>query len=490
MSDNMKTRNVGVDELFDILYIDGNKFNKGAELVSSRLPPKEITICSDANNEIKQSIIFYDFLIKLSNTHCKAIEKKEDKLVFKSKLILKNITFEKEATFKNIDFEKEVIFKNIVFEKEVIFKDIIFEKEVIFKDIIFKNKLNEVTSDTEVKKGTIFEKVTFKESVDFKETEFNETSFNFVVFTGEADFKRAKFYDDISFEYTTFKKRGAFAGITLQKNISFRCLVLNDKSHIYFRNTTEDIDKKLYKNKKISICDTVINGRIDFNNNMIGIIDLSGSVVIGSGTLNMIKFDPKCEDYQTATILKNEEIKKNNIIKALEYKAEEKKLYAKDLYDKYLEMKKSPKNSDNKKWQNRFERLSIWLSKISNNHGQDWMKAVRFTFIGAFGCFLLFYCLAPLDISDLYYCLLTSLGTDLKECFNSCEIARWNNFIPEFFKYLIPTNYSLLNIYLDNAVSAWYYKALASSVYILGKIWVGYGIFEIIEAFRKFNKIS
>ena len=63
-------------------------------------------------------------------------------------------------------------------------------------------------------------------------------------------------------------------------------------------------------------------------------------------------------------------------------------------------------------------------------------------------------------------------------------------FFPEFFKYLIPTDYKLLVKFMDNSQVYWLVKSLGASIYIAGKIWIAYGAFEIIEAFRKFNKIS
>ena len=395
MSKDSKVSN----QLGNVTSIDPTKTKA---VFDSRYSSYEIIIGKDDTSTINEPIT-YNSLVVFSDPVSISVKSNDNKLVFNNKVIIKNIVFEKEVTFEDIIFEHEVLFENITFNMKVTFKKVVFKKGVDFKSTIFKN-----------------------------------ADFDFVVFNGEADFKKATFNNDISFKYTTFKERGAFAEITLIENISFECLVLNDKSHIYFRNTTEKIDTGLYKNKKISIRDTVINGRIDFNNNKIGIIDLRGSVVIGSGTINMIDFNPKCENHQTATVLKNEAIKRNDIIKALEYKAEEKNLYAKALKHHAKEKIKSifkktnqlaDKNTSNFKgvqWIS--EILSILLSRVSNNHGQNWGQALIVTFFVGLIFFLLFYlvyillacqlilkkllhrltflCLYTLKISSIYFQIL------------------------------------------------------------------------------------
>ena len=63
-------------------------------------------------------------------------------------------------------------------------------------------------------------------------------------------------------------------------------------------------------------------------------------------------------------------------------------------------------------------------------------------------------------------------------------------FLPEFFKYLIPTDSKLLVKFMDSSQAHWGFKSIGGSLYLLGKALIAYGVFEIIEAFRKFNKIS
>ncbi len=389
---------------------------------------------------------------------------------FKNKVHFNEATFIKNASFQWVKFQ-EIDSSKTIFKGDVTFDNIEFEDTVSFEGAEFQQELK-------------FNRVEFKQEADFQEAVFNKTSFDFAKFKKDVDFKRSKFNGDISFTYTTFMNNGAFADIPLLKTISFYGILLNDKSHIYFYETNKDLKDSDIKDSKITITNTVINGRIDFNSDNIKTIDLKGSDIIGLGTLNLMGFDPKCENYQTATILKNEAIKRNNIIKALEYKAEEKKLYAKALKhhakEKIKSIFKKTNQPDDKNIANIkgvqwiSEILSILLSRISNNHGQNWIRAVIFT-IGIWIIFFgIFYAIVPAGVLNI----------------NQKELTVFNLFAPEFFKYLIPTDYKLLVKYVDYSEMSSWLKALGASVYFVGKIFIAYGVFETIEAFRKFNKIS
>ena len=229
------------------------------------------------------------------------------------------------------------------------------------------------------------------------------------------------------------------------------------------------------------------------------------------GILNRINLKAYPSNSDTACILKNEELKKNNTIKALKFKAIEKDLYTEEL-----------KNKKDKSIQNWAEIASLKISKLSNNHGQNWFRAVGFTLGFGFlffslsqailtntlmpmsffiymlsicGIYLKLFlnCLIPLFRSNKKY--ITFFNCFIKIIFFIIFNILMSNFIDinvffiSYFSYLNPTNFDLLknmslNIYCyPNTIA----NIISIVFYFLGKISVGYGIFEIIQAFRKLN---
>ncbi|MGL5955336.1 MAG: hypothetical protein ACRC0X_01835 [Brevinema sp.] len=169
---------------------------------------------------------------------------------------------------------------------------------------------------------------------------------------------------------------------------------------------------------------------------------------IVAGILSRVDFNPECANYQTATLLKNEELKRNNLIEALKYQAIEKNLYNKTFL-----------------WRENFgEKLSILLSKNFHNHGQSWLRALGWTL----GIWIFSFISFKVHICDLLN-------------------FKWfhGSFVAEMLGYLVPTDYTLLQDYLNQTDLMWYWRLGGFFFYMLGKVFVPYGIFETVRAFRK-----
>ena len=382
-----------------------------------------------------------------------------------------------------------------------------------------------------------FSQSTFTKRAEFVESEIYNCNFSFAEFKNKADFSYANFRGkNKKFEYIHFKDRGAFYGAFFEENPVFHNLILEKDSHLYFgqlnkiheykkkhetdakfktRREKEKQEGKTEKDIRINtftIKNTIINGRLDFNEDNITTLDMKGSIVVG--TLSRVLFDPICANWETATLLKNEELKQNNLIKALGYKAEEKDLYEYELWIQLnnknwfmslllilyvlllpialplsiIKIFVTPKNYNTqeipltKKSGIKLitEWLSLWIGKVSNNHGQSWGQGIFFTAGVWFVCFGMFY-LPSLLIAfhDKNYLML------LWDTLNS------NVFFANILDYLNPTNYTVLKEYF---VSKTWYMRISEIIgmfwFLLGKALVPYGIFEVVQAFRKYNKID
>ena len=305
--------------------------------------------------------------------------------------------------------------------------------------------------------------------IDFNYTTFSKkVDFYNIAFIGIVFFWDTTFNQDITFRYTTFEqdlifqeiifnRKALFLNIKFKQTIEFNGITMNmDINNLIFNNIYSDnlIRKHFYtpKDSTIAITNTVINGRIDFNYVHIAKLDLQGSNV--TGILNRINLKAKSKNWETACILKNEELKRNNTKQALEYHAEEKDLHRKDSW----------KNHKYGEW------LSLLLSKIVNNHGQSWFQAFCFTLVVWILCFSIFYLPNPCKYW-YYWVYLFEKGI----------------YTAELFQYFVPTNYDQIIEYVKISELDLPIKFGGVLAYILGKIFVPYGIFEIIKAFRKYR---
>ncbi|MGL4986937.1 MAG: pentapeptide repeat-containing protein, partial [Treponemataceae bacterium] len=373
-------------------------------------------------------------------------------------------------TIGSFEITQETTIENGLFENISIEKK--FELgEVTLQHTIFKNcKIKAWTQQrkpktTPSKLANIkFDNTEFMDEANFSGEIFTNCRFYKSIFNSKAYFNNVKFKKHTSFSYTEFNTASFFKA-QFSDNPTFENIILKPESHLYFGyvNSSDKETERKNKNLKaieiIMIKNTIINGRLDFNNDNIEVLDLQGTVIAGS--LSRVGFNAKCANYQTATILKNEELKINNLIKALEYKAEEK-----DLYNKHL------------KWSVNtfFDKTALWLSKVVNNHGQNWIRGVCFTLCVWILPFVLFYLPSPFTIQRSWLVKV-------------CYAVQSGELFSKMFEFINPTNYEILSDYLQDLDVPVVIKIFGTLCYIFGKIFVPYGVYETIVAFKKYNKI-
>ena len=146
------------------------------------------------------------------------------------------------------------------------------------------------------------------------------------------------------------------------------------------------------------------------------------------------------------------------------------KEYALKYKDKEIEMhKKELLNKPNKTSKDWFDIISISLSSLYSNNGQNWGKSLFMTIFITFVFFNIFYLpdLSKSNIEPYFY----------KDYF-SCLI-----------KYFIPTDYEQIKYYADASVRVnIFVKVFGVIIYFVGKIMFWYGSVQTVQAFRKFSK--
>jgi hypothetical protein len=147
--------------------------------------------------------------------------------------------------------------------------------------------------------------------------------------------------------------------------------------------------------------------------------------------------------------------KQGDNIRALEYGSRELEAHYKTL--KWL----SP---------NFFQKLNLWLNDISNNFGRNWIRGGVFSFCVGF----LFFCLL-LIATDKYSWGLPSFNFDL---------------LPAYLKFMNPLRFFELeqlfkNTPMEEAIKL---NGLSYLADFGGRIFVAYGYYQTIQAFRRFGR--
>ena len=357
-----------------------------------------------------------------------------------------------------------------------------------------------------------FRGVTFYKKVSFYENKFiEEIKFDNVIFYKEVDFLGAYFYKKVSFSGTyfhdyvclssSFYDEVSFYGITIKKEMYFGThnekintvifsdiIFENQKSMLYIGN--------INKVNNFSFVHTAINGQVELNDIEINEADFKGSVING-GLINPVNFKVhKFTNRESALFLKQQAYARNNAIDALEYKAKEVEKHKEDLI-------KDWKNNKNLKTFG--DILSIELSSLYSDNGQNWIKAfictilfpsVFFTisyniyniafFIFVIDLFIFILCDNTKITKYIFYSFIVYLIISFLYMFNDNSHL---NFIKELFSFLTPTNFN--QIILDKTNESYIYKdhtIIRAISYFLGKIAFWYGSVQTVQAFRKFAK--
>ena len=302
-----------------------------------------------------------------------------------------------------------------------------------------------------------FQYIRFKENVSIQSIIFNEeVYFSNINSSGDFYFRNNEFKNNCYFDDIILNKNSYFNGCTFYKQININPFYLNciDFSNLKLRDGL--YISCLTKIHKLYFNNVNINTKIDFYNIEVEEADFKGSV-INVGLINPVNFKVhKFANRESALFLKQQAYASNNAIDALQYKAQEVELHKDELIKK--------KDKTYKDWA---DILSIQLSSLYSDNGQNWVKALFMTiFITAF-CFTIFYIpdLTKANIIRLYY----------------------KNWFPELIKYFIPTDYSLIIAYAASKLNL-FLKTFGVLVYFLGKVLFWYGSVQTVQAFRKFSK--
>ncbi len=272
-----------------------------------------------------------------------------------------------------------------------------------------------------------FKNITVLSNLSFEECSFEECFFDNSNFTGEVNFLNC-----------LFNKFASFQNLVSQNSSSF---------HIKKSKFIERVNFNNSKFHKLEINDNNFK-ELTFQDSQFNSISIDRTTFEKNVLFDDIQIT-NINDCNRRTIrtIKQEIQKAENRIDFNRFKNYEMATYYKEL-----------------SWKKNFVDKSIlYMTKISTDFGNSWTKALGFTLLSALLFFTLFF------INENY--------------FNSFDLKNWTQFTSGYFRFFLVTDfYNPLEtdrVYLTNPLS-WL-------IFVFGKIVIAFGIYEMIQSFRKFK---
>jgi hypothetical protein len=336
-------------------------------------------------------------------------------------------------TFNSI---QHYIFDNCCFQEEIIITDT-FEKKLTFQNKCIINGLD-------------FSDATFKSNIRFYECSFKtKCSFKNTKFTDLIDFWNSTFYIPMLFFKTDFLSTTVFSACHFRENVLFTYSLFKEK--VIFRGATFD--------KGLDISLAINSGEYNFFN--VTLNNFKSSKHLNEGHyIDMIANDtiPTINKKETFRIIKQHFKSNGDDLEYVKYvRLEKKPIY--EMISRNLATTKRTKFYNYFHFS--FDLFSLILNKVSNNNRNSYLLGILFTIsVGLF-----FFTSSLLSLPYFYFEL---------------NPYRWQmlDFWKFYLTFMNPTHDVKL---FDNlSPNGWTYFWQT-----WGRIFVGYGIYQTVQAFRK-----
>jgi hypothetical protein len=382
---------------------------------------------------IENAIIDYDINLRISDDTIRKLRFNSgqteseygivDHSTWSCNLEFLNTTFKK-TIYSSGDEKDALVFDGCEFYNELRFRDIKFAEKIKFKNCTFHSKQS-------------FQNIIFKNDIEFFNCEFKKVViFYKVQFEKNINLTSSTFHENLLFSYSKFSGLGVFNRVIFKSGLDLSIATFN--KYLTFFETKIDN----FSSEKIDIHEE----RHFRTGNSRRRYDIS---VTGSGKI------PTLNKRETFRIIKHQLHKEGNNIDAFRYNSLEKQAYQQQLIEQ------------NKNWFNNQDSLMFSLNNLSNKHKNSWLRGIGFTASTA----IIFYIISIFTTGQFYLTLDDFIPTLNKNA--SALIVFLNpthnpNFIKDIFEI----------------------KSLNAGYYIfdfIGRIFIGYGIYQTVQAFRKFR---
>ncbi|GIJ94923.1 hypothetical protein CAPN002_21410 [Capnocytophaga stomatis] len=307
--------------------------------------------------------------------------------------------------------------------------------------------------------STKFWKVKFSSLAYFIEALFySETNFNHSKFENIVDFSNAIFKKEIQFYSTSFLDRAIFSYAFFEQETQFLYCKVISNTFLTFEGAnfkkSLDISRSNFHYSNLRFWNIKIEGDENLSQYEKYINDFKDTNKIENKDKKYQKLRPSlyAKIRETYRIIKNAFYKEDNRIEGLEFYKREMAVYEKELKEKSF-------------WHK--DRFMLLLNKISNNYGTSWSRGLLFTITVAF---------------IFYLCILISLHNSLEWDIRSLDA--WDNFLKHFLEVINVTRWKDIEPFGVEL------NGLAYLFLFIGRIFIGYGYYQTIQAFRKYGKSS
>ena len=276
----------------------------------------------------------------------------------------------------------------------------------------------------------------FENKIRFRLCEFERIYMNNVTFNEYLEFYNCLFFGKAIISKCSFNENVVFTKSTFHSNCLFTYSNF-EKLGIFSRAKFHDKHKNP---TALDLSQAIINGQLIFFDTILGdykAFKIDSDSISFDKTISEGDVIPMQNKRETFRIIKHQLLQQNNVIEAEKYDKLEKQTL---LYETY-------KNFKIKNMSNLFLLL---LNKYSNNYKTSWLYALIFT----------------LSVAFISHSILS-----ISESNDFCDGLK-------FIKLLNPTDFS----FYSDAHSGKIY-----TVYFVAKIFIGFGIYQLIQAFRKYR---
>lgn len=316
---------------------------------------------------------------------------------------------------------------------------------------------------------------------NFIESRCNNILFQSNIFTGEFWFfknqlnqnSRSFLFDDCTFEKvnfseTTFSLSSEFSNCKFYKTSIFHNIYSRVNSNIIIESCLFEkfVQFNYASLNKLGIDNTKFNEVVSFQEINLNIISIDRTIFEKTALFDEIQINniEKC-DTRTLRLIKQQLQKVENKIDFNRFRVYEFNAYKKDIDEKLIKLKKKEKTKQIKNEINYLKRdkFILFISDLVSEYGTNWIRSLCFTLISGF----------------IFYLLLFVNENHSK----SFDFSNYNEFLTGIFRFFLVTDFynPLINerIYLTNSFS-WL-------IFIFGKILITFGIYEMVQSFRKFK---
>ena len=350
---------------------------------------------------------------------------------------------------------KTFYFRNKVFDFD--FNFYFAGSRFVFKNCDFLKNLK-ISTSKEKTDEIIFDNCTFFELLDLSEckfqknvkfwqSNFNNVNFHNTTFYGLADFWSCTFNENVIFYKTDFLGTTVFSAATFKKAVLFTYTSISKV--IIFRGTKFE--------NGLDLSQAIISGNLslhDLKLNKFKAVDNTDDNKQYENYISETAQIPYSNKRETFRIIKQSYSKNGNEIDSLEFRKREHITFFNETWRNLLNGRKIGSSLQNS--------FILCLNLISNFFGVSWM--ISLVFISLIGG--LFFLLSITEIPEFYF---------------TYKPKEWEvEHLKYFLEFLNPTH-KFDYIQKENLSTKFYFFDF------IGRIFVGYGIYQFIQAFRKYK---